>query len=143
MTKEEERKAVRIIDRATIATLVTLALSKGYGISVDYGEDAFELKNSHNKADILEIVHACDEEYLHFHDEKGKRFGWVRFIYGECGWDVVCDHTTDKRTAEMIDTGPLKAICDELANNGLTIYREVLLNHVSADDMKFAIAPRT
>ena len=42
----------------------------------------------------MAAMFSTDEDYLYVHKGKEKA-GWVRFIYGESGWDVICDYTTN------------------------------------------------
>jgi hypothetical protein len=32
-----------------------------------------------------------DEDYLHLHPPVGRK-SWVRLVYGNDGWDVICDY---------------------------------------------------
>jgi hypothetical protein len=89
MRQEVERK---------IATAAIQALLKaGFAISIDNGGDTYERSTS-EKA-ILENMFQTDEEHLYV--EKPQRaggwrtFGWLYFVYGNDGWDVLSDYTVN------------------------------------------------
>ena len=73
---------------------VTEALDAGYNISVDNGGDEFELAHSTDKKAIMAAMFATDDERLHL-SRDGKNVGWVWFVYGNSGWDVISDYTTN------------------------------------------------
>jgi hypothetical protein len=81
------------VERLVIRTFLRDALTAGYAITVDNGED-FEIENSTNRRDILKALFTSDEDLLHV--MKGpKRVGWVRCVYGSGGWDVISDFSTN------------------------------------------------
>ena len=51
---------------------------------------------STNSREILDAMMTTDEDFLLLH--KGEGSGWVRFVYGNSGWDVICDYTMDLET---------------------------------------------
>lgn len=70
-------------------------IAAGYLVSVDDGEEI----TLHDSTDLDAILAACfttDEDVLRVRKVAGEQFfGWVQFIYGNSGWDVICDHTTN------------------------------------------------
>lgn len=82
----------RVMEHGIASVLVRDALAAGYMLAVNNGED--ETKPSADYAEIAAAMFATDEDYLVFVKD-GKRKGWVRFIYGNGGWDVVSDYTTN------------------------------------------------
>lgn len=80
----------------TIARRVILdAIAAGYTLNVYNGGETDELPEPSNKVrTILGAMFGTDEEHLIFFKE-GKRKGWVWFVYGNDGWDVVSDYTTN------------------------------------------------
>lgn len=96
------------IELQVVNALLTSALAHGYAVSVDNGGDEFEISDSTNREDILKVMFDTDDEYLHF-SLNGKRKGWVWLVYGEDGWDVICDYTTNldedvmKPVNELVD----------------------------------------
>lgn len=89
MRQEVERK----IADAAIKSL----LSAGFAISVDNGDNSgrkYELASSKDADAILTAMFLCDEDRLYV-EKNGKPFGWVFFVYGNYGWDVISDYTTN------------------------------------------------
>jgi hypothetical protein len=64
------------------------------------------LKLSRSAEDVLKAMFTTDEDILYVHDASGKQIGWVFFIYGNDGYDVVHDYTTNlepiMKTADAI-----------------------------------------
>lgn len=83
------------VERKIAEALIQQSLDAGYHISVNNGGDEDEIKPSHDKKKILDAMFATDEEHLIFYNEEGKRVGWVYFVYGNSGWDVISDYTTN------------------------------------------------
>lgn len=80
----------RRILRRTIATL----LAAGYKISVNDGEET-TLRWSTDRKAIYEATRTTDEDWLLVHEGDERRHcGFVRFIYGNDGWDVINDYST-------------------------------------------------
>lgn len=94
--QELERK----IARAVIKGL----LDCGYRISVYNGEDDVTM-TSQNLRQILGWMFETDEDTLFVEHwpavaETGwERLGWVQFIYGNNGYDVIHDYTTNLKDA--------------------------------------------
>lgn len=76
---EIEKKIVR----RAIKTLV----DAGYTCSI------YDLKDSSEKRKIFDEMISCDEERLRV--RKGDISGWIYFVYGNDGFDVICDHTVN------------------------------------------------
>ena len=52
------------------------------------------LKPTTDVGSILEAMFTSDEEYMFVHSsDTGERVGFVRFIYGNDGWDVINDYS--------------------------------------------------
>lgn len=108
----QRQKVERAIARRVIADLI----AAGYALSVDNGADGDEgnVRDyetlSRDPVKVFDRMFQTDEDYIfvweakgakaHYaaahsgKEEKGK-VGWVRFIYGNSGWDVINDHTTN------------------------------------------------
>lgn len=64
-------------------------------ITVNDGEEDVLLDSRDINA-IFKAMMTTDEDYLLVSREtKSTRYGWVRFIYGNSGWDVINDYTTN------------------------------------------------
>ncbi len=96
-------KMRQIMERRIASVLIRDALAAGYTISVYDGEET-TLKQSTSRKDILAAMFSVDEEFLFFYKD-GKRVGWVQFVLGNSGWDVISDYTTN---LEHIMTGATK-----------------------------------
>jgi hypothetical protein len=85
------------VERKIVTRLLKDAVAAGYWISVDNGEDE-PTKNSQNIRKILKFMFQCDEERIYLHaseDEPLIYEGWVYLVYGNDGWDVIADYTTN------------------------------------------------
>lgn len=81
------REMEQVIVRATIKS----ALSLGYLISLDNGGDDLEFEDSADEEYIFGEMFATDDETLILRKNDRQRF--VRFVFGNDGWDVACDYT--------------------------------------------------
>jgi hypothetical protein len=98
----QERQA---IERRIVTKLVEDALASGLKVSVDNGGDSYEILLSTDKDAILAEMFATDDERLVFSVDDGvtvKRVGDVYLVYGNDGWDVICDHTDTPRFRELM-----------------------------------------
>jgi hypothetical protein len=88
-----KRQAVEArIVKATVRTL----LAAGFKLSVDDGGDELAITDSTNYSAIIDALMNTDEDYLLIREEsvQPKRLiGWVRFVYGNDGWDVIADYS--------------------------------------------------
>lgn len=85
-------KMRQIVERRIASALIRDGLLAGYTISVHDGGE-FVLKDSTSRKDILKAMFSTDEDTLYFKTEGGKHHGWVLFIYGNDGWDVISDYS--------------------------------------------------
>lgn len=103
----EERKAV---EKRIASAVIRSGLNAGYTITVNDGE-GMPVKRSSDHDVILAAMFSVDEEHLEFFKE-GKRVGWVFFVYGNDGWDVICDHTVN--LSDILEEA--NRIADEVAD---------------------------
>lgn len=89
---------IRNIERKIAAAAVDGLLEKSFLISVFDGEGVV-LKKSTSKEAVMEAMFSTDEDYLYAYTRDGKRVGFVRFVYGNDGWDVICDHSSSLEEA--------------------------------------------
>jgi hypothetical protein len=71
---------------------VTDALNAGFALSVDNGEELSAPTTK--RKEILGAMMQCDEDRLYYHKD-AELVGWVYFVYGNDGWDVISDYTTN------------------------------------------------
>ena len=91
------------LEGAIMAQVILDALVAGYSISVDDGED--EHMPQQTLGDILAIMGATDcGDWLRFADpaNQGKRVGWIHFIYGNDGYDVIADYSANPATETLL-----------------------------------------
>jgi len=86
------------IERKIATAFVTEAIKAGYTMTVDYGDG--ESKRFTTVKTVLAAMFQGDDDrvYLYQHNELNKqtvRVGWVWFVYGNDGWDVISDYTTN------------------------------------------------
>jgi hypothetical protein len=99
------------VERKIATALVKEALAAGYTITVDYG-DGETGKLSSLKA-ILKGMFQGDEDRLHMYNPTNDQYiGWVYFVYGNDGYDVISDYTVN---LEPI-MGPANKISDHYAD---------------------------
>ncbi len=85
------RHVEKVIARRVILDL----LHAGFTLNVNCGDEDDELPEPSNKAKtVLDAMFAADEDWLLVFQD-GKRIGWVYFVYGNDGWDVVSDYTVN------------------------------------------------
>ncbi|EDI1797361.1 hypothetical protein AXJ42_22300 [Salmonella enterica subsp. enterica serovar Newport] len=103
MKVELRQKIERAIAREAIKGL----LADDFKISVFDGEQT-TLKHSTDAAEIEAAMFTTDEDQLHVEHQHVAEKGWVLFIYGNDGHDVIADHTTNlelslKGASELAD----------------------------------------
>lgn len=95
MSVKMRQRVEKIIARRVILD----AIAAGFYLNVDNGGDEGELPKPSNKCkEVLNAMFATDDEHLVFYKLNGKQMrkvGWVYFVYGNDGWDVVNDYTTN------------------------------------------------
>lgn len=87
------------IERSIVRQIVKDALASGYSISLDNG-DGPELTNDKLRG-IMHQMFATDEERLYLYKD-GCCKSWVYLVYGNDGYDVICDYSDNKITNELL-----------------------------------------
>lgn len=86
---------LRIMVEARIVRKTVRALLKaGFQLNVDNGGDCEELAHAtDDRHALLAVLMDTDDEYLTvYRPGRDTRVGWVRFVYGNGGWDVISDY---------------------------------------------------
>lgn len=114
MTQDSAVRAYQAVMEMDIAKrVVDGLLAAGYEVSVDDSEEIV-LHRSRDAAAILAAMRSTDEDYLLArpagHPEARARV--VRFVYGNDGWDVVCDYHTSLEPV----MAPINEYADRLAD---------------------------
>lgn len=82
------------IERQIVEKAARCLIAAGYSVEVFDGEETAQAATTDMKL-IKAALYSTDEDYLRAIDATGKRVGWVRMIYGNDGWDVMADNTTN------------------------------------------------
>lgn len=103
MNVEARQKIERRIAKATIKTMI----EAGFTVSVNDGEETV-LTDSVDAKAIEAAMFSTDEDYLHVTRATDGLRGWVLFVYGNDGHDVIADNTVNiedvlKPVTEMAD----------------------------------------
>lgn len=88
-------KMRQMVEKEICTAVVDALLAAGYAISVDNGGDEPEVVSSADRAVILAGMFATDDERLYAEKPAGTHFGWVYFVYGNDGYDVMSDYTVN------------------------------------------------
>jgi hypothetical protein len=109
-------QARMFVERVIVSSTIRALLGAGYQIDVcDGEEDVLTRCSDHDE--VIKHMFTTDEDYI-YGVKDGKRRGWVRFIYGNSGYDVMNDCTTNLETvlqpvnelANKFDGDPLGAL---------------------------------
>lgn len=86
-------KARQRIEIHIAHALLTAAIAQGFTVRVSQGDADMEPMRS-TVDEAMADLFACDDDRMYvFRD--GKRVGWVYLVYGNDGWDVISDYTTN------------------------------------------------
>lgn len=89
-----------LIERAIVRKTTEMLLARGYKLAVHDGE-GFATGVVDNVQAVMAAVMATDSDVLHVYGRSSEEAGeWtvvgsVLFVYGESGWDVIGDHSTN------------------------------------------------
>jgi len=80
------------VERKIATALVKSALDAGYEICVDYGDGKSE--KLFDITSVLAAMFQGDDDRLYmYNSSNAKLIGWVWFVYGNDGYDVISDYT--------------------------------------------------
>ncbi len=82
----------RKMEKAVVSAIVKSALKLGYTVSVWEGGD-WALKPSIEYKKIMEACFSTDEDVLVFRNSDSVKVGSVLLVYGNSGYDVICDYS--------------------------------------------------
>lgn len=101
-----------------VARVVDVLLAAGHALATDEGDHRFygPVTPTTNRDEIMAALREVDDEYLGVFTAPApsgvhQPFGWVRFVYGNDGWDVINDHTVNLTGV----LGPVDAYIKEIA----------------------------
>jgi hypothetical protein len=85
------------VEKAICTKVVDVLLAAGYSLGVNDGDD-ITIHHSTDRKAILKALFTTDEDYLYIYEQDSNvediRWPdyWVRFVYGNDGWDVISDY---------------------------------------------------
>jgi len=79
----------REIERAIVARVINQALHKGYLITINSGGDDDDIR-------------ACSDQIVTFMTGDQKPLGSMHFVYGNSGYDVISDYTSNRYMRELV-----------------------------------------
>lgn len=97
------------VEQEIVTKVVDAMLQAGYCLQTDVLDDPRPTVPTSDRTEILAEMMAVDDEFLGVY-HGSDRIGWVRFVYGNDGWDVVSDYTTNLESA----LAPINAYADTL-----------------------------
>jgi len=99
--KDADIRARIVVERRIVTALIDRALAEGYELSVHDGEE-WHLWTT-DRAKVIDAIMNTDEDRLYL--RKDGHTAWVYLVYGNSGWDVICDyHTRLEALLEPINT---------------------------------------
>lgn len=101
MITDEDVKKRQKIERRILTHCVKelLANDRNFYLGLNDGEETV-VKHSRDIAAILKAAFSTDEDCLLIYliggdgEPKERHTGWIQFVYGNSGWDVIADYTT-------------------------------------------------
>jgi len=88
-------KMRQLVEKEIATAFIKEALKANYSITV-YDSEEDTLIRSKDKTSILKAMFTSDDDRLYLYKDGAKDYyGWVWFIYGNDGWDVISDYTTN------------------------------------------------
>lgn len=85
-------KMRQMVERRIASRLVRDAVRAGYQLSIDYGDG--EMGPFSTVEAIKGVMFQGDDDRVYYY-KNGTRVGWVWLVYGNDGWDVISDYTTN------------------------------------------------
>jgi hypothetical protein len=96
------------MERSIARAFVTSAHKMGFTFQIDNGGDDDEIVKTSGVKQTLDEMFATDEERVYLVKD-GKRIGWVFFVYGNSGYDVICDYTVNLDDLGVLKTAEKRA----------------------------------
>jgi hypothetical protein len=101
------------VESDIVTRVVDALLAAGYRLKVDDGESYRPEKATADRERILDELMEVDDEYLRAVHDGAPANGWVRFVYGNDGWDVISDYTINLESV----LAPVNDYADKLGGN--------------------------
>jgi len=102
LSRENALKNRIALEKSIVRRIVKDALAKGYVVSLNDGEE-WTVRQSSNYTEINKALFSVDEETLRFRDAKhGIAVGAVFLVYGNDGFDVICDYSANDLMEDLL-----------------------------------------
>jgi len=99
-------EARKKIERQIVRCLVQSAIIKGYKVSVmNDSQEGYFVKDSRVVAEVMGQLFQMDEDRVCF--TKDGKHAWVWLVYGNDGYDVICDYHLSLEPLIDSDVQPL------------------------------------
>lgn len=85
------------IERRICRKMIRTLRRDGYRLRVNSGEE-WETRADANENELMRALFNLDDAWLVVRDRDNKKCGWIRLIFGNDGYDVVNDYTTNLET---------------------------------------------
>jgi hypothetical protein len=83
--------SVRELEEKILRSCISELLNHGFELTVSNGMDR-PIRLSTDADAVFNVMRSVEEErILVFHNNKN--IGWIYFVCGNDGWDVICDYT--------------------------------------------------
>lgn len=113
------QRRIRVESRI-VETTVAALLAAGYWLGVDTGGDSLDCDPTNARGPVLAALGECDlDRLLAFPADSApdaNAAAWVLFVYGNDGWDVISDYTTNLGAV----LAPVLALADGLADGSMS-----------------------
>lgn len=95
-------------ERSIQRAVMRAAIKKGYFVTIQNGEDeATPLEHGQSLEWLCAFMNQCDEEHVLINEKDGEHVGWIYFVYGNGGYDVVSDwswvESPERNTQAVMD----------------------------------------
>ena len=88
----EQRQA---IERQIVECFIDEMLAQGHRVAIDNGGDDIEFPPTNDASKVKAEIMATDDERIYVYRNADKPIGHAYFVYGNSGWDVLCDYTVN------------------------------------------------
>lgn len=68
-------------------------------VEIDNGDDVVSCSSVERALDEMFEV---DDERIIVQDHNDNPVGWIRLVYGNCGWDVIADYSDNEVTRKLV-----------------------------------------
>jgi hypothetical protein len=99
-------------EKRIASMLVREALRRGFMLSV-YDCEEWTVIKSRDYREVMSALFTTDDDRILLRDSEGKSHGHFWLVYGNCGYDVICDYS-DTDTCNAIWDEVLQPLSDKL-----------------------------